>query len=578
MTLTMHGWPVEFATATTDTGLVDNLMQLYHLSRPVATVLSNRTRGNVPDFDRFMNINHMAALRDPWLMDDMAAAVELIKQHVRQHDPIVVYGDYDTDGITATTVMMLALQELHADAHAFLPTRKDGYGPQQRIYTQLVNSGYKLLITVDNGITGQAEIAYARQHGMDVIVTDHHELPADPDALPPANAIIHPERQRYAFAGLAGVGVAFKLAQALLGRSFAENLDLVALGTIADVMPLTDDNRIMVRDGLRTLSYDMRPGIQALMAHDRHHNMAQPFTVTDVAYNITPKINVINRMGLDTKLGFKLLTTTSAANAARIMDLLEANNDLRKQRQADLVAQLVPQAQQQLDAGHKSLVLVAQADQDIQGIVGLVANDLATRYHVPSIVLTHTRDGYVGSGRAANNAQAFDALSTLNQQGKFKRFGGHKGAFGLTVSDTSVLPLVQDALDAVVPDHTQLPALVVDYVFDNEAVGALDWPFYQQLQRLAPFGTGNAEPLFALRNPRIADVQTRGRDNNTLRLTLAGTPLTAIGFTTWGATADRFRTQHCDYLIGTLDDNYYRGQHQLQLVIKDAVFSTAPGA
>ena len=379
-----------------------------------------------------------AELSDPFLLRDMDKAVARIEQAVENEETIVIYGDYDVDGISATAILYECLSSMGAHVRCKLPTRGTGYGLTRPALESLAEKGFKLVVTVDNGISAIEEAACAKELGLDLIVTDHH-LPGE--TLPDAVAVVDPKRadDESPFKDLCGAGVAFKLCAALEGCEPADLLEmygeLVALGTVADVMPLVGENRTLVREGLALLQDTMRPGLQALM--ENAGVAGKPVTADTVSYSLAPRLNAAGRMD-NAAVALKLLLCTDEAQAAGIAARLAEINTERQQTEQEVFAA----AQKTLEADparQRDRVLVVSGEDWHPGVIGIVAARLMEKYNRPAIVISLQNGEGRGSGRAPDPFDLHGALAGCTQY--LTRFGGHAAAAGVEIEEEK-LPAV----------------------------------------------------------------------------------------------------------------------------------------
>lgn len=517
----------------------------------------------------------------PFLLADMPKAVERIRTAIRKGEPIVIYGDFDADGVTASALMAQTLRALGAQVRVYIPHRIDeGYGLNMRAIRKIAAAGTRLLLTVDCGIRSPQEVAYANHLGMDVIVTDHHSLGA---ALPPALAVINPKRaeSRYPFRELAGVGVAFKLAQALLrveqhvpvlprhpvALSEEDLLDLVALGTVADIVPLIGENRALVAAGLAQLNAAQRPGVQALLeaAGVRPGNV----DTMAIGFMLAPRLNAAGRLAT-AKLAFKLLTAPDLRTA---LPLAAQLNTLNRQRQY-LTQRAVERAKEQVAAQAHNPLLVLVDPEFQPGIIGLVASHITSLLYRPTLAVHLEKEESRGSARSIPEfhiTRALDQASDL-----LVRYGGHAAAAGFTVKNEN-LPALQERLVAIARETfgetPPQPVLEVDMELD---LATVDWNLYRAVQYLAPFGEANPEPLFLSRGVTVLEAREVGSDGKHLKLTLAaqGRSWPAIGFKL-GALAARL-PRRVD-VVYHLAANQWNGEPSLELVVQDIRPATEGG-
>lgn len=504
-----------------------------------------------PDLDR---------LHDPFLLYDMEKAVARIHEAIINEEQILIYGDYDADGITSATVLKETLELLGAEASTYLPNRfTDGYGPNLEVYKEKIASGIQLIVTVDNGVSGHEAIAYAQQQGVDVIVTDHHELP---DKLPNAYAIIHPRHPQgqYPFGDLAGVGVAFKTACALLEEVPLELLDLVAIGTIADMVSLTDENRILVSNGLKMIQQSDRIGLNELLSISGVNK--QQVTETDIGFSVGPRLNAIGRLK-DPNPAVTLMTTFDQEEARQLAHELDVINQQRK----SFVEEIMKEAQQRIHPENEVHLVVG--DNWHEGVLGIVAGRLMQQTGRPVIVLTKKDQGIAkGSGRSVAALNLFEMLSTMKDL--FVSFGGHHAAVGLTIP-TDDLDLLQTGMNQYVQskgiDLRQGIPLQID---DTLPLADVTIQLIEALKLLAPFGLGNPLPKFLIKDLNTKNARQIGSDNQHLKLVMedaASNQLDVIGFG-FGAEAPEFANDHLS-LVGQLTINEWNGNRKPQLMLED---------
>lgn len=508
-----------------------------------------------------------SVVHDPFLLHDMQKAVERIMSAIEANEKILVYGDYDADGVTSTTIMYETLAQLGADVNYFVPNRfKDGYGPNLAEYQHFINNEQvQLIVTVDNGVAGNEAINYAQEHGVDVVVTDHHEMP---DQLPNAYAIVHPRHPEgeYPFGDLSGVGVAFKVACALLEEVPEEFLDLYAIGTIADLVSMTDENRLLVKLGLQLIPETSRIGLQKLIAVAGVET--SQIDEETIGFTVAPRINAVGRLG-DASQAVKLLTTFDEEQATAIAKDINATNTKRQ----GLVNEIYEVAAEiAKDEGHRDLqTLVISGHDWHQGVLGIVASRLVELTNKPTIVLSdQNQDGvYKGSGRSVANLNLFEALNPAREH--FEGFGGHHMAIGITVKEAN-LPVLADQLEKAAEqaqlDFRQRPQLNLDATV---AISELSADLVTKIKQLGPFGMDNPVPKLAITNVRVTDVKAIGQNQAHLKFTAnqAGQQLAAIAFQR-GEIADKLsHLSNTIDLAGTLGINEWRGNVTLQLMTED---------
>ncbi|AEJ30739.1 single-stranded-DNA-specific exonuclease RecJ [Leuconostoc sp. C2] len=505
-------------------------------------------------------------LHDPMQLHDMDKTFERLTEAAFGGEKIVVYGDYDLDGVTSTAIMVEALEVLGADVTAYIPNRfLDGYGPNIDAYKRLIDAGAQVIVTVDNGVSGHEAVAYAMAQGVDVIITDHHEIGP---TLPEAFAIVHPRHPdgHYPFDDLSGVGVAFKVAQALLtdGQPVTdksdlpiEMLDLVALGEIADMVSLTDENRTLVSWGLKQINDSPRPGLSALLKNAGQANN-QPIISETVSFKIAPRLNAVGRLG-DASLALDLLLSQDADTATDMASQIEAINVERQ----EIVEEVFGAAKQiALSEEHINDQVLVVAGQDWhQGILGIVASRLVELLHKPVIVLSLVSGSYKGSGRSYGNFDLYTLMG--NYRELYDTFGGHASALGLAISETNLARLRDQLADLPALELTQ-QAVDVNMMLTTQE---LTTTVYDALTLLEPFGTGNRQPIFEIQNPKIEKAITMGSTKQHIKLTLPN-QIEAVGFNHPDWTGIVVKPKNVSF-VATLGINYFRGMKRLQLLLTD---------
>jgi single-stranded-DNA-specific exonuclease len=507
-------------------------------------------------------------LHDPFLLADMKPAVARLRRALEQGEKILIYGDYDVDGTMAVVILLTALRGLGGQVEAFIPQRLgDGYGMRAAVVEQAAAKGFRVVISVDTGIREHEALARARELGLDCIVTDHHL----PDGhLPPACAILNPHRAECGYPEklLAGVGVAFKLVQALLGerlsgRLLQSYLKIVAIGTIADVVPLVGENRVIAYFGLEALRQPSQAGLQALIEVSGLEG--RKISAGDVGFRIAPRLNAAGRME-DAKDVIDLLTCSDLQKTREIAGRLEKLNRDRQRVEDGILHEIEAILDRHPDKRERySLVLAGEGWH--RGVIGIVAHRVLERYHRPTLVIG-VEDGVgVGSGRSIRALHLLDALSAV--QDLFERFGGHAMAAGFALPSARIAELEtrfeQYARAMLKPDDLE-PVLRVD----AEVSGAeIDWTLFEALERLAPFGCANPTPVLAARDLRLLlGPRILQEKHLKLRLACGGRSFDAIG---WGMAArgTTLAPGQSLEMAFTLDQNVFQDVRRLQLVVSE---------
>lgn len=491
---------------------------------------------------------------------------QLIAAAVENREPIAVFGDYDADGITATALLTLALRQIADPVHPLIPSRlEDGYGINQQSIDALAEAGIKLLITVDNGIRAAAEIAYANSLGMKVLVTDHHSPGPD---LPPAAALINPKipGDPYPNKHLAGVGVAYKLLSALAAYYPSihpdDFLDLVAIGTIADIVPLVGENRYLVKKGLQLINTSPRQGLYSLLGTAGLRDKL--ITAADISFQIAPRLNASGRLGTDDNLApLELLLEKDPFVCGPLAQMLENHNLQRKNLSKEL--------QERVDSQFADLdplppILIALADDIDLGVAGIAAGYLSRKYYLPAIVGQIGQDTTTASCRSIPEFNIVSALESA--QDLFTQYGGHKMAAGFTTANEN-LDLLQQRLQEQARDSFSTASLTPELAIDaTVSLADLNHSLYKELSKLEPTGEGNPLPTFACRGLRAKKISTVGAAGEHLKIILSdgNYSMNAIGFGFGHLAAD---------LSGKFDlafhftENQYRGKTEFQLQVID---------
>ena len=500
-------------------------------------------------------------LHDPYELHDMDKAVTRIRQAIENYEQILIYGDYDADGMTSASIVKEALEQLGAECQVYLPNRfTDGYGPNASVYKYFIeNQGISLIITVDNGVAGHEAIELAQSMGVDVIVTDHHSMP---EVLPDTYAIIHPEHPEasYPFKYLAGCGVAFKLATALLEEVQVELLDLVAIGTIADMVSLTDENRILVKYGLSVLKNTQRIGLQELfkIAGIQENEVDEE----TVGFQIAPRLNALGRLD-DPNPAIELLTGFDEEEARDIALMINQKNEERK----EIVQKIYDEAKTMVDLNKPVQVLAGEGWNP--GVLGIVAGRLLEELHQPVIVLNIENDLAKGSARSIEAVDIFEALDP--HRDLFVAFGGHAGAAGMTL-EASKLEALSQVLVAYIEDN-QVDLSTKNELFLDEELSLPDLTLepLKNFEKLAPFGMDNKKPVFYLKDFKVENAHTMGAGNTHLKLKIsqADAVFEVVAFGLGNLATEFSQTKNLELAV-TLSVNKWNGQTSLQLMLVDA--------
>jgi single-stranded-DNA-specific exonuclease len=536
-----------------------------------ARVLACRGLGEPAEAERFL-ASRLADLPDPFLMKGMDRAVARLQRAIVERERIALYGDYDVDGVTSTALLAGFLRSAGADVVTYVPHRLvEGYGLNCDAVRRLASAGARLLVSLDCGITSVEEVRAARELGVDAVVVDHHTAPVE---LPAAVAILNPHQPGcgYPYKPLAAVGVTFCLAMALRRRlrevghfgaarpqpNLRDALDLVALGTVADVVALTGVNRILVRWGLEELARTRRPGLRALkrvagIAHGEAVSAGQ------VGFRLGPRINAAGRLD-DASRGVRLLLETAEPAAMALAEELDRENRARQEIERDILREATAMAEERVRSGARGLVL--GRDGWHPGVIGIVASRIVERFHRPTVLVGVAEGVGKGSGRSIEGFHLYDALAHCAPH--LSRYGGHRHAAGVTL-DAPALPRFRDAFEAYARERLGEDDLVPRCRIEGRfAPGEISERVAEGIAKLGPFGAGHPEPLFALRG-RPERARVVGAGGSHLRLGFAR-GVTAIGF----SLGDRLDLCSSEIEAAvTLGFDEWRGERRLELKIRD---------
>jgi len=550
-----------------DSEAVSRLTRQLNLSPLLARLLILR---GVETAEAATNFLHprLSHLHEPFLMAGMGAAVRRLRQALDRRERILIYGDYDVDGTMAVVVLLTALRSLGGEVETFIPHRlTDGYGMRLPAIERAAREGTKVVLSVDTGIREHEVIARAQSLGIDCIVTDHHE----PDAeLPPACAVLNPHRSDcpYPDKNLAGVGVAFKLAQALLGEALSDRLTesylkLVAIGTVADVVPLVGENRVIVRFGLAGLEQPHHAGLEALL--EAAGLVGRAASAGDVAFRLAPRLNAAGRME-NARDVIELFTSSDAEQARRIAWRLDSLNRHRQQVEEEILGEILDLIRQDPARGNRPM-LVFSGEGWHRGVIGIVAQRIVELFHRPALVIGIEQGIGQGSGRSIARFNLLEALEKVSEL--FDRYGGHAQAAGFSLPAHRLGELerrMESHARAVLTPEDLEPLLRVDAEI---ALDAVDKAMFSEVCALEPFGYGNPTPVFAGRRLRVVEPpRTLKGKHLKLRLAQGGRAFDAM---MWRM-ADRAPALRCGQEVDaafTLDENEYQGMVNLQLVVRD---------
>lgn len=500
---------------------------------------------------------------DPFLMKDMDIAVKRLHQAIAEGQRILIYGDYDADGITSTLILYESLEQLGADVHYYLPNRiEDGYGPNIDKYKDYIEAGIDLILTCDNGVAGFEAIEYAMNLDVDVIVTDHHEIQ---EKLPRAYAIVHPDHPQgeYPFKHLSGAGVALKLATALMDEVPVEAIELAMIGTIADMVDLSDENRTIVLSGLNLIKNTQRIGLKTLL--DKQDISSETINEETIGFVIGPRLNAIGRLG-DPSPGLELLKTFDDIQANQLVEEIEEINNQRK----TMVDSIYQEVVSMINPKNIPDIIIEAGEDWNAGVLGIVASRLCRDYHRPVILCQYLKDTnvYKGSSRSIDGINIFDCIE--KQAEILKAFGGHEQAAGLTVEHCH-WQTFKDVMLKELTQYRQLidqsPNLKVDVSLSLEE---LTMDFIEEIKLLGPFGTGNPKIRVHFSDMWVKNIKYLGKNKDHVKIMLQEDvqELSCMAFNKGTAYQDLQEETRLS-VVGHMNVNRWKNQINLQCIIED---------
>ena len=559
--------PIWDVVPVPDSSSVKNLSEALELPPAIVKILLNRGFDSPETVEKFLN-PQLSDLQDPFLLLGMDKAMERVTKALLANEKIVIYGDYDVDGITATSLLYIIFNKLGAQVDYFLPNRLvEGYGLSVDGINEVKKQGADLIITVDTGINAIDEVAYAKSQGIDVIITDHHE---PREILPEAVAIVNPKQEQCQFnEELSGVGVAFKFAQAVyksLGQNVAdlhEHLDLVALGTAADIVPLVGENRVLTRFGIPQISRTTKPGLKSLTFVSGL--MGKDISTGQVVFVLAPRINAIGRLG-DAKDAIRLLSTRDEKVAQEVARRLDDDNRKRKRIDEETLNEALAQLEEIADLENDKAIVLAGEGWHL-GVIGIVASRIVERYHLPTVMIS-LKDG-VGKG-SARSIPGFHLCEALNKcEDLLLQYGGHKYAAGLSIESKNVeefrKKFIEVSNSELTADDIQ-PKLKIDMEIELSEVTD---NFMELLEKFAPFGPQNMRPVFLTRNCEIIGrPSVVGNNHLRMRVRKDTNVIDVIGFG-FGDMLSQISTGSLVDSVYTLEYNTYNNVTRVQMRIKD---------
>ncbi len=547
---------------------IDEIVKKFNVPELLATVLVNRGIVDDEEIRVFLNPTR-SDFHDPYLMPDMEIAVERIIKAIDNQEKVIIYGDYDVDGITSITVLKKFLKTCGLEADYYIPNRlSEGYGLNRAAIDYIKEKEYTLIITVDCGISGIEEIEYANSLGIETIVTDHHE---PMEVLPPAVAIVDLKRKdndTYPFKSLAGCGVVFKLTQALgmrLGideKEYLKYLDIVCVGTISDIVPLVDENRVIAKLGLKLVEVTRNPGLKALLNASGY----KVVNSNTISFGIAPRINACGRMGYEEE-ALKLFLTENLVQASEITERLNKYNRDRQEIEKNIYDEAIKMMEKE-DSNAQSIVL--GSNNWHHGVIGIVSSKITEMYFKPSILICFEGEDGKGSGRSI---PGFDLHEALAETAKYlEKYGGHEMAVGLSLKKNN-FNRFKEAFEKYVEEKDITGIVPIIEIDKQISLKDIDSNTVKQLDLLEPFGEANRRPVFVYKNLKIDSIRALS-DGKHLKMTLkdGNTIVNAIGFNMGQLSKEYMIGDRID-VVGTLEINAYNGREMVQINVKDIMKS-----
>lgn len=551
----------------TDEVEIDKISQKHNLNKLLASILINRDIKE-EDIEVFLNPTRKN-FHDPFLIPDMEIAVQRIIKAIENKEKIIIYGDYDVDGITSITVLKSFLEDRGMKVDQYIPNRlEEGYGLNKPAIEEIAKNNYSLMITVDCGISGIEEIEYANSLGIETIVTDHHEVG---DKIPNAIAVVDAKRKdnQYPCRDLAGVGVVFKLIQALgikLGleeKEYLKYLDIVCVGTISDIVPLVDENRVIAKLGLMLVAQTKNMGLKSLLISSGYKNIDS----NTISFGVAPRINACGRMGHADE-ALKLFLSKDIYEVNELTKKLNDYNTLRQAKEKAIYEDSINQIETN-KLNEKNAIIIAGENWH-HGVIGIVSSKITDLYFKPSILLCYEDDIAKGSGRSIPGFDLHDAL--MKCQDTIERFGGHSMAIGITIKREKIEEFKKEfekiAKEAKIDEI--IPIINIDAKIN---LNEINKEMVASLKQLEPFGEGNKTPIFTFKNLKIDSIRALSEGKH-IKMTLkdGNTIVNSIGFNL-GYLADEYIIGDKIDVVGTLEINSFNGVDNLQINIKDVMKS-----
>lgn len=550
---------------SSDDSLIKTFIDHLSITPIVASLLINRGIRSIEKAREFLQIEEQD-FHDPFLLKDMDKAVRRIKTAIENDEKIIIYGDYDADGVSSTTVLLTTLRKLGAQADFYIPNRfSEGYGPNELAFREVYKNGFSLIITVDTGIAAVHEANVAKELGVDLIITDHHE---PGPILPDAFAIIHPKQPEcpYPFKELAGVGVAFKLSHALLGELPSDLLEIAAIGTIADLVALHGENRLIAKNGIDQLKTTNRTGLKALLNVAKVNS--NEINEDTIGFALAPRINAVGRLQ-SADPAVDLLLTEDAEEAFDIAQEIDLLNKERQKLVSSMTEEAIEEVETKFPIEDNPVIVIAKEGWN-PGVVGIVASRLVERFYRPTIVLCIDKEKGIAKG-SARSIVGFDLFANLSTcRDILPHFGGHPMAAGMTLAlenvDSLRNRLVENAKSILTEDDfTPITKVDVSCKLEDITVKSIE-----EMQRLAPFGMGNPKPIVQIEEVTLANIRKIGAEQNHLKLVFEQEEhqLDSVGFG-FGHIHDELSPSVTLSAIGELSINEWNNFRKPQLMLQD---------
>lgn len=547
-----------------DEKLVEEICQKFNLNKIISQIIVNRKVVNDEDIRIFITPTR-DDFHDPFLFKGMDIAVNRIETAIKNKEKILIYGDYDVDGITSTTVLKKYLLERGAIVDTYIPNRlNEGYGLNKNAIEIIKNRGTNLIITVDCGISAIEEVNYAKELGMDIIVTDHHEVGEN---IPEALAVIDAKRKdnTYPFQALAGVGVVFKLIQAISiklqikAEEYLKYLDLVCVGTISDIVPLEGENRTIAKLGLMLIKVTKNFGLRELIKSSGYKEIDS----NTISFGVAPRINACGRMGHEEE-ALKLFLAENLDEAVKITKSLNEYNVLRQTTEKAIYEEAIKKIEEEHLEDNNSIVL--GGNNWHHGVIGIVSSKVTEKYYKPSILLSFEDDLAKGSGRSIQGFDLYESLTKCDDL--LEKFGGHSMAVGLTLKKEN-FEKFKERFEEIAKEKNIKELVPIIYLDAELKLKDINMDLVKSLDILEPFGEANRVPLFLIRNLRIDSIRALSEGRH-LKLSLKDENfvINAIGFD-FGYLSDEYRIGDKIDVVGTLEINSYNGFSSIQINIKD---------